>query len=85
MLLFLHNSLMNILQNIFNDLYEEMLYILHPRQAVIDNVDKRINCGAPSFGGAMYAYSKCVNPKCSDNPYRQNAHGVDRLCGRQAA
>ena len=26
---------MNILQTIFNDHYEEMLYILHPRQAVI--------------------------------------------------
>lgn len=31
---------MNILQTIFKDHYEEMLYILHPRQAVIDNVDK---------------------------------------------
>ena len=35
LLLFLYNSLMNILQTIFNDHYEEMLYILHPRQAVI--------------------------------------------------
>ena len=51
MLLFLHNSLMNILQTIFKDHYEEMLYILHPRQAVIDNVDKMINCGDPAFGG----------------------------------
>ena len=62
-LLFLHNSLMNILQTIFKDHYEEMLYILHPRQAVIDNVDKMINCGDPSFGGAMYACSKCGNLK----------------------
>ncbi|MDO4304369.1 MAG: transposase zinc-binding domain-containing protein, partial [Bacillota bacterium] len=36
-----------------------MLYILHPRQAVITNVDKMINCGDPSFDGAMYACSKC--------------------------
>ena len=36
-----------------------MLYTLHPRQAVITNVDKMINCGDPSFGGAMYACSKC--------------------------
>lgn len=50
---------MNILQKIFTDHYEEMLYILHPRQAVITNVDKMINCGGPSFGGAMYACSKC--------------------------
>lgn len=56
---FLHNSVMNILQEIFTDHYEEMLYILHPRQAVITNVDKMINCGDPSFGGAMYACSKC--------------------------
>lgn len=54
---------MNILQNIFIDHYEEMLYILHPRQAVIDNVDKMINCGDPAFGGAMYACSKCGNLK----------------------
>ena len=58
-----YNSLMNILQTIFNDHYEEMLYILHPRQAVIDNVDKMINCGDPAFGGAMYACSKCGNLK----------------------
>lgn len=54
---------MNILQNIFNDHYEEMLYILHPRQTVIDNVNKMINCGSPAFGGAMYACSKCGNLK----------------------
>ena len=54
---------MNILQTIFKDHYEEMLYILHPRQAVIDNVDKMINCGDSAFGGAMYACSKCGNLK----------------------
>ena len=42
---------MNILQTIFKDHYEEMLYILHPRQAVIDNVDKMINCGDPHLVG----------------------------------
>lgn len=50
---------MNIIQEIFTDHYEEMLYILHPRQAVISNVDKMIHCGDPSFGGAMYACAKC--------------------------
>lgn len=45
---------MNILQKIFNDHYEEMLYSLHPRQAVIENVEKMLNCGDPSYGGAMY-------------------------------
>lgn len=50
---FVHNSLMSILQDIFKDHYEEMIYTLHPRPAVIENVDKMINCGDPSFGGAM--------------------------------
>jgi hypothetical protein len=50
---------MNILQRIFTDHYEEMLYILHPRYAVIENVEKMINCGDPSYGGAMYGCTKC--------------------------
>ncbi len=71
-----------------------MLYILHPRQAVIDNVDKMINCGDPSFGGAMYACSKCGNlrraiPKdrhkfiCSFTKWCNNiaaSFGYDPLC-----
>ena len=50
---------MNKLQNIFNDHYEEMLYILHPRKAVIDNVNRMLNCGDPSFGGAFYGCPDC--------------------------
>lgn len=50
---------MNILQTIFNDHYEEMLYLLHPRQSVIWNVDRMLNCGDPSFGGAMFGCDKC--------------------------
>ena len=49
----------NVLQDIFKDHYEEMLYILHPRKSVIENVDRMINCGDPSFGGAMYGCAKC--------------------------
>ena len=45
---------MNILQEIFTDHYEEMLYTLHPRDSIIENVDKMILCGDPAFGGAMY-------------------------------
>ena len=33
---------MNILQEIFSDHYEEMVYTLHPRDAVIENVKKMI-------------------------------------------
>lgn len=54
---------MNILQKIFRDHYEEMLYCLHPRQTVIENVDRMIHCGDPSFGGAMYACPHCGNLK----------------------
>ena len=50
---------MSILQDIFRDHYEEMIYTLHPRQSVIDNVEKMINCGNPSFGGAMYGCPHC--------------------------
>lgn len=50
---------MNILQQIFTEHYEEMLYILHPRHSVIENVDKMIECGNRSFGGAMYGCPKC--------------------------
>lgn len=44
---------MNILQQIFKEHYEEIVYLLKPRQVVIENIDKIINCGDPSFGGAM--------------------------------
>lgn len=50
----LHNDSMNILQKIFKEHYEEMLYLQHPRDYVIENVDKMLNCGDPSFGGTMY-------------------------------
>lgn len=58
-LLFLHNSLMNILQKIFSDYYEEIKYTLHPRDTEMENIDKMINCGDPSYGGAMYGCSHC--------------------------
>ena len=27
---------------------------MHPHTSVIENVEKMIHCGDPSFGGAMY-------------------------------
>ena len=54
---------MNILQSIFNDYYEHMIYELHPRPAVIENVNKMIHCGDPSHGGAMYGCPLCGNLK----------------------
>ena len=56
---FLHNSLMNILQEIFTDHYEEIIYTLHPRDTEVENIDKMIHCGDPSFGGAMYGCPRC--------------------------
>lgn len=54
---------MSILQDIFSDHYEEMLYCLHPRSAVVENVDRMIHCGDPSFGGAMYGCPHCGSLK----------------------
>ena len=54
---------MNILQTIFADNYEHIIYELHPRPAVIENVNKMIHCGDPSYGGAMYGCPHCGNFK----------------------
>ena len=54
---------MNILQRILTDYYEEIKYTLHPRSSEIENIDKMIHCGDPSFGGAMYACTHCGNLK----------------------
>lgn len=76
---------MNILQNIMCDHYEEMIYLLHPRSSVIENVDKMINCGDPSFGGAMYVCPTCSNYKyvpfrCKSRfcPTCGNMYSIDR-------
>lgn len=76
---------MNILQKIFNNHYEEMLYILHPRSSVIENVEKMLNCGDRSYGGAMYGCTKCGNLKfvpfrCHSRfcPTCGNKYSIDR-------
>ena len=76
---------MNILQNIFNEHYEELIYITHPRQSVIDNVDRMLGCGDPSFGGAMYGCKSCGNLKfvpfrCHSRfcPSCGNMYSIDR-------
>ena len=84
-LYFCHNNHMNILQNIFNDHYEEIIYILRPRQSVIENIDRMLNCGDPSFGGAMYGCTNCGNLKyvpfrCKSRfcPTCGNKYSIDR-------
>ena len=54
---------MNILQSIFTDYYEHIIYELHSRPAVIENVNKMIHCGDSSHGGAMYDCPHCGNLK----------------------
>ena len=50
---------MNILQSIFSDYYEHIVYLLHPRPVVIENVNKMIHCGDSSFGGALFGCDHC--------------------------
>ena len=59
---------MNTLQKIFKDYYELIEYTLHPRDVEMENISKMINCGAPSYGGAMYSCPHCGNMKFS--PFR---------------
>lgn len=54
---------MNILQKIFTDYYEIIKYTLHPRYTEMENIDKMIDCGNHSFGGALYACEHCGNLK----------------------
>ena len=54
---------MNILQRIFTDYYKEIKYTLHHRSSEMENIEKMINCGDSSFGGAMYGCPHCGNLK----------------------
>lgn len=54
---------MNILQSIFSDYYEHILYKLHPRASVIENIDKMLHCGDFSYGGTLYGCPHCGNLK----------------------
>lgn len=76
---------MNILQKIFTNHFEEMKYILHPRLSVLENVEKMIHCGDPSFGGAMFGCSECgelkfVPFRCKSRfcPTCGNMYSIDR-------
>lgn len=50
---------MSILQSIFSDYYEQIIYQLHPRPAIVENVNKMIHCGDSSYGGAFFACPDC--------------------------
>lgn len=54
-----HNSLMNVIQKMLKDYYEIIEYDIKPRPVVMENIEKVINCGDPSYGGAMYGCPQC--------------------------
>lgn len=75
----------NTLQHIFKDYYEQIIYTLHPRKSVIENIDRMIHCGDPAFGGAMYGCSSCgtlkfVPFRCKSRfcPTCGNKYSIDR-------
>ena len=59
----LHNIYINILQQIFKEHYEELIYLLNPRKSIIQNVDRMIHCGDSSFGVALFDCEHCSNLK----------------------
>ena len=67
---------MNILQEIFTDYYEEIKYTLHPRKTEMENIDKMLSCGDPSFGGAMYGCPHCGKLKLNKIATRWPAKAV---------
>lgn len=76
---------MNILQKIFIDHFEEMIYLQHPPNSIIENVEKMIHCGGPAFGGALFACPCCGNFKfvafrCHSRfcPTCGNMYSIDR-------
>lgn len=82
---------MNILQDIFREHYEEIEYILHPRPSVLENVDKMIHCGDPSYGGAMFCCKDCgtlkyVPFRCHSRfcPSCGNMYSIDRTTSMSA-
>lgn len=54
---------MNVIQKMLRDYYEIIEYDLKPRPVVMENIEKVINCGDPSYGGAMYICTHCKNWK----------------------
>ena len=67
------------------DYFEQILYTMHPRATEIENIEKMIHCGDPSFGGAMYYCGHCgelkfVPFRCKSRfcPTCGNMYSIDR-------
>lgn len=50
---------MNVIQQMLKDYYEIIKYDVNPRPVVMENIDKVIHCGDPSYGGAFYGCPHC--------------------------
>lgn len=50
---------MTTIKTIFNDHYEEIKYLIHPRKAVMSNIDRMLICGDPQSGGAFFGCGDC--------------------------
>lgn len=72
----------NILQELFIDHYKEIKYILHPCDSVMENIDKMVNCGDLSYGGAMDGCPDCSELKFV--PFRYKSRFCP-TCGNQYA
>lgn len=68
---------MNVVQKMLRDYYEMIEYDNETRPVVLENIDKVINCGDPSYGGAMYGCLHCGNLRFV--PFRCHVLQVDQL------
>lgn len=75
---------MNTLQEIFSDHFDVIKYSMHPRPVELENIQKMIHCGDPSFGGAMFVCQcgemKFVPFRCKSRfcPTCGNMYSIDR-------
>lgn len=63
-LIFPHNNLIDILQKIFKEHVEEVIYIQHPRDSVIENAEKIIYHGNPSCSDSITCIPLTGLPLC---------------------
>ena len=54
---------MNILQTIFREHYEEIIYTLHLRQVELENITRLVDCGQPDAGGTLFCCPHCGTMK----------------------
>ena len=66
-----NNKVMNILQKIFTDYYEEIKYTMHTHPVVIDNIDRMITY----FNGKEECIMKCQKTYTSFSSNESNFSG----------